>query len=290
MKRILAILLALAMCFALCACGDQPAGDDDDPTPPAEWTGVEDGVLTVGMECDYAPYNWVQLDNSNGAVPIKDSMLFANGYDVQMAKAICAEYGWQLEVVQLDWNSLEPAVMSKSIDAVIAGMSMTEERMEEVDFAGPYIYASIVCLTRKDSKFANAQGLADLAGGSCTSQISTIWYDNCLPQIPNANVLNAIEDAPQMVMAAATGAVDFVCTDMPTAQGAVMAYPELTILDFSQSSDNFEVSEGEINIGVALFKGNSYLKEKIDAYLSQFTADDFNEKMAYAISIQPISE
>ena len=48
-------------------------------------TGVEDGVLTVAMECAYAPYNWAQPDDSNGAVPIKDSMLYANGYDVMTA-------------------------------------------------------------------------------------------------------------------------------------------------------------------------------------------------------------
>ena len=252
--------------------------------------GLEDGVLTVAMECAYAPYNWAQPDDSNGAVPIKDSLLYANGYDVMTAKAICEANGWKLEVLQLDWDSLIPAVQSGICDAVIAGQSMTSERMESVDFAGPYLYATIVCLARKDSVYANAKGISDLAGGSCTSQSGTIWYDSCLPQIPNAKIGMPAESAPAMLMAVASGTVDFVCTDMPTAQGALIAYPDLVILDFAGSDDDFKVSEEEINIGVSVKKGNTLLVDAINASLNGKTADDFNALMAEAIKIQPLSE
>lgn len=253
-------------------------------------TGVEDGVLTVAMECAYAPYNWAQPDDSNGAVPIKDSLLYANGYDVMTAKAICEANGWQLEVLQLDWDSLIPAVQSGICDAVIAGQSMTSERMEAVDFAGPYLYASIVCLVKKDSAFAGAKGISDLAGGTCTSQSGTIWYDSCLPQIKDANILTPQESAPAMLMALASGAVDFVCTDMPTAQGALIAYPDLMILDFTGTEDDFEVSEEEINIGISVRKGNTVLVDAINSYLSDKTEADFNALMEEAIKIQPLSE
>ena len=256
----------------------------------AEETGVEDGVLTVAMECAYAPYNWAQPDDSNGAVPIKGTSLYANGYDVMTAKAICEANGWQLEVMQLDWDSLIPAVQSGICDAVIAGQSMTSERMESVDFAGPYLYATIVCLTTKDSQFANAKGINDLAGGTCTSQSGTIWYDVCLPQIPDAKIGMPAESAPAMLMALESGTVDFVCTDMPTAQGALIAYPDLVLLDFAGSGNDFEVSEEEINIGVSVRKGNTALKDAIDAYLKDKTADDFNALMEEAIKIQPLSE
>ncbi len=242
------------------------------------------------MECAYAPYNWAQPDDSNGAVPIKDSVLYANGYDVMMAKNICEANGWELEVVQLDWDSLIPAVQSGIVDAVIAGQSMTADRMESVDFAGPYLYATIVCLAKSSSSFANAKGLADLAGGSCTSQSGTIWYDSCLPQIAGANIQSPAESAPAMLMAVASGTCDFVCTDMPTAQGALIAYPELVILDFAGSGDDFEVSDEDVNIGVSVMKGNTALKDAIDSYLSTQTVDDFNALMAQAISVQPLSE
>ncbi len=252
--------------------------------------GVEDGVLTVAMECAYAPYNWAQPDDSNGAVPIKDSMLYANGYDVMMAKAICEANGWELEILQLDWDSLIPAVQSGICDAVIAGQSMTSERMESVDFAGPYLYATIVCLTKDGSDFAEAKGISDLSGGSCTSQSGTIWYDSCLPQIPDADIAMPAESAPAMLMAVESGTVDFVCTDMPTAQGALIAYPDLVLLDFADSGDDFEVSDEEINIGISVAKGNTALVDAINSYLADKTADDFNALMQEAIKVQPLTE
>jgi len=252
---------------------------------------VEDGVLTIAMECAYAPYNWSQSDDSNGAVPISNVPgTYANGYDVMIARQICEANGWELEVVQSDWDSLVPGVQTGTFDAVIAGQSMTAERSEQVDFAGPYYYASIVCVTKTDSPYANAAGISDLSGGTCTAQIATIWYDSCLPQIEGAQVQTAAETAPAMLMALETDAVDFICTDMPTAMGAVAAYPDMKILDFTDSDDNFEVDEGEINIGISVMKGNTELKEAIDSVLSTMTADDFNTLMNEAIAIQPLSE
>ena len=281
MKRIIALVLALTMAMALAACG----GSNDNGTAIK---GVEDGVLTVGMECAYAPYNWQQPDDSNGAVPISNvEGSYANGYDVMMAKKLCEANGWELEIRMMDWDSLVPAVMTGDIDCAIAGQSMTAERAEQVDFAGPYLYASIVCVTKADSALASAAGISELAG-SCTSQRGTIWYDTCLPQIPGAQIQSAQDTAPAMLMALETGAVDFICTDMPTAQGAIIAYPDLLILDFSGSDDNFEVSDEEINIGISIQKGNAALLEAMNAVLSKMTADDFNALMAEAVAVQPI--
>lgn len=253
-------------------------------------TGVEDGVLTVAMECAYAPYNWTQADDSNGAVPIKDHPgQFANGYDVMMAKAICEANGWQLEVAQLDWDSLIPAVQSGIVDAVIAGQSMTKERMEAVDFAGPYLYATIVCLAKEGNANAEAKGISQLTG-SATSQSGTIWNDTCLPQVKGATIVPPAESAPAMLMAVESGVVDFVCTDMPTAQGALIAYPDLKLLDFAGSGDDFVVSDEDINIGISIQKGNTELLDAINGYLADKTADDFNALMAQAIAVQPLSE
>ena len=304
LRTILAGALAASMVFGLTACGGSGASSSAAASEPADSTsvstaasasaagesGLEDGVLTVAMECAYAPYNWTQPDDSNDAVPIKDANDYANGYDVMMAKKIADALGVELEIVRSDWDSLVPAVQTGTVDAVIAGQSMTPERSEQVDFAGPYFYASIVCLTKADSPYAQAQGLADLAGASGTAQIATIWYDTCLPQIEGAEIKTAAESAPAMLMALETGTVDFVCTDMPTAQGAIQAYPDMVLLDFSDSDDNFVVDEGDINIGISMRKGNTALQEAINGVLAEMTTDDFNDLMAQAISIQPISE
>ena len=306
MKKFLAILLSMILVltlFAACSnSGKEETSASSDASDASDAsseevtnaegikTGVEDGVLTVAMECAYSPYNWTQTDDSNDAVPIKDSSDFANGYDVMMAKKLCEANGWELEVVRLDWDSLIPAIQTGQVDAVIAGQSMTEDRMEQVDFAGPYLYATIVCLAKEGSDAAKAKGIGDLAGFKCTSQMSTIWYDSCLKQIEGADVLAAKESAPLMLTALESGEVDFVCCDMPTAQGALNTFKDLVLLDFNESDDNFKVDEGEINIGISLQKGNTVLKNALDKVLSTMTADDFNNLMEEAIKIAPTSD
>lgn len=294
-KSIPALLLSAVLMLSLAGCGatastapseaastEATSGAAADAIP-----GVEDGVLTVGMECAYAPYNWTQADDSNGAVPIANNPgSYANGYDVMVAKKICETYGWELEVMAIEWDGLTPALNAGTIDAVIAGQSMTEARLAEVDMAGPYFYASIVCVTKADSAQAAATGISNLTG-TCTAQTGTIWYDSCLPQIPGADIQTQAETAPAMIMAVESGSVDFICTDMPTAMGACSTYPDLTILDFSGSEDDFQVDDGEINIGISVAKGNTALKDAMDGVLSGMTADDFNAVMDEAISVQP---
>ena len=313
MKKILALTLALVLSLGLCACGggsqepaEEPTGGDAQTEtveiPPVEdltgtdtsaIIGLEDGVLTVGMECAYAPYNWTQMDDSNGAVPISNVPgSYANGYDVMIAKRICEAYGWELEIVSSAWESLTPAVQSKTMDANIAGQSMTAERMAEVEMAGPYYYATIVCVTTKDSEYADAKSIADLAGGTCTAQSGTIWYDSCLPQIENANLIAPADTAPAMIMQLETGAVDYVCTDMPTAMGALAKNDNLVILNFSGTDGDFQFASEEeraenVNIGISVLKGNTELKSAIDKVLSALNEEQFNALMDQAIAIQP---
>ncbi len=309
-RRIMTIVLALAMVLTLAACGGSAEAPAENDAPAANQAnvpavedltgvdtsaivGVEDGVLTVGMECAYAPYNWTQMTDENGAVPISNVPgAYANGYDVMIAKRICEAYGWELEIVSSAWDSLTPAVQSKTMDANIAGQSMTADRMAEVEMAGPYYYATIVCVTTKDSAYADAASIADLAGGKCTAQSGTIWYDSCLPQIPDAQLDAPADTAPAMLMALQTGTVDFVCTDMPTAMGAAAKDDNLVILNFSGTAGDFQfASETEraenVNIGISVLKGNTALKDAMDAALEGMTAEDFNKIMADAIAIQP---
>ncbi len=307
MRRMFAMILAVMMLLSLAACApsDNEGTTPDAPTatvPPVEdltatdtstIIGLEDGVLTVGMECAYAPYNWTQMDDSNGAVAISNvEGAYANGYDVMIAKRICEAYGWELEIVSSAWDSLTPAVQAKTMDANIAGQSMTADRMAEVDMAGPYYYATIVCVTKKDSQYADAKSIADLAGGKCTSQSGTIWYDSCLSQIEGAELLAPAETAPNMIMQLQTGTVDFICTDMPTAMGAVALDDDLVILNFAGTEGDFQFATEEeraenVNLGISVLKGNEELKNAIDKVLSAMTEEHFNILMDQAIAVQP---
>ncbi len=273
-RKIIALVLAMVMCLGFAACGAEE----------------DSNVLRVAMECAYAPYNWTQNDDSNGAVPISGTSDYAYGYDVMMAKLIAESMGKELEVVKLDWDTLVPAVSSGDVDLVIAGQSITAERLEVVDFSDPYFYASIVTLTKADSAYASAASVADLAGATCTSQLGTIWYDICLPQIPDANILTAQETAPAMLVALESGAVDLVVTDMPTALAATAVYEDMVLLDFTGTEGEFEVSEEEINLGISMKKGNAELLEAVNAVLAELSVEDYEAMMADAIAVQPLSE
>lgn len=287
-KLLMAAAFAMACTMAFTGCSSSSSSSSDAKTEETE--AADDNVLTVAMECGYAPYNWTQPDDSNGAVQIKDSPDYAYGYDVMMAKKIADALGMELEIVKLDWDSLVPAVQSGTVDCVIAGQSITSERLEMVDFSDPYYYASIITLTKSDSKYADAKSVADLAGATCTSQQNTVWYDVCLPQIPDANILPAQESAPAMLVALDADKCDIVVTDQPTGLAATVAYPEFTMLDFSGTDGEFQVSDEEINIGISLQKGNTELKDKINGVLATMTEDDYVEMMNEAIAVQPLSE
>ncbi len=283
-KKLLSIVLAVTMVVGLTACGGSSSSE------PAESTEAGKKTLKVAMECGYAPYNWTQSDDSNGAVPIKDSKDYAYGYDVMMAKKIADELGYDLEIVKLDWDSLVPAVQSGTVDCVIAGQSITSERLEMVDFSDPYYYASIITLVKNDGAYADAKGVSDLAGATCTSQLGTIWYDVCLPQIKDANIQPAQESAPAMLVALESGRTDVVVTDMPTGKAALVAYPDFKLLDFAGTEDDYEVSDEEINIGISVQKGNTELLNGINSVLATMTTDDYDAMMDEAISVQPLSE
>ena len=111
------------------------------------------GTLRVAMECAYAPFNWTDMNTpSLGAVAIsgegKDGM-YANGYDVQIAQYIANKLGMKLEVYSYEWDGLIPALNSGAVDAIIAGMSPSAEREEQIDFTSVYYSSNLVIIYKK---------------------------------------------------------------------------------------------------------------------------------------------
>ncbi len=110
---------------------------------------TSNGTLKIAMECAYAPFNWSQMTDVNGAVKIQGSDLYANGYDVQIAKYIAAEMGMTLEIYAAEWDALIAGVQASTYDGIIAGMSPTAERENEVDFTDCYYNSNLVIIYKK---------------------------------------------------------------------------------------------------------------------------------------------
>ena len=119
----------------------------------SEAPATTNGTLKVGMECAYAPFNWTDMGEATpGAVAISSEGsegMYANGYDVQIAQYISNQLGMELEIYAITWDGLLPALQSGAVDAVIAGMSPTAEREEEVDFTDVYYSSNLVVIYKK---------------------------------------------------------------------------------------------------------------------------------------------
>ncbi|WP_196593663.1 transporter substrate-binding domain-containing protein [Pectinatus sottacetonis] len=279
-KKIMALatagILAVGAALTIAGCGSNSSSSSNQK------------VLRVGLECAYAPYNWAQSDNSNGAVKIAGSDQYAMGYDILMAKKIAKGMGYKLEIHKIEWDGLIPAVSTGKIDAVIAGMSITKKREETVDFTKPYYTASIVALVKKDGKYANAKSVADLKGAVVTSQLNTVWY-KMIDQIPEADKQPAIDNVPGMIVALTSGKVNVLIVDKPTAMGAIYANPDLKMLNF-KGDGAFKASQEDVALGIAIKKGNTDLVNKINEQLAKITEKDREDMMKEAIKDQPLSK
>ena len=289
MKRIVSLVLCSIMAVGILAAGTacSKTTTTDTKTTDAAVTDAAKKVLRVGMECAYAPFNWTQSDDSNGAVKIADSDNYANGYDVQMAKKIADSMGYDVTIVKTEWDGLIPALQSGKIDIIVAGMSITAERAQAVDFSDVYYNADIVVLTMKTSKYAAATSLADLAGAKMSSQLSTVWY-TLLDQAKGAEILPAMTDVPTLLVALTAGKIDAYTTDRPTAMAASVANPDVTIVNFAEGK-GFTVSTEDTNMGCAVKKGNAELLKLVNEALAKISDSDRETIMNNAVTQQPLA-
>lgn len=243
-------------------------------------------TLRVGMECNYAPYNWTQSDASDEAVAIAAGG-YADGYDVRIAKIIAEKLGRDLEIVKTEWDGLTPALLSGNIDVIIAGMSPSAERKLTIDFTDDYYVAELTVVVRKDSAYAAATSLADLAGAKITGQMSTFHYD-MIDQIEGVVKMPAQDTFPTMIVAVSSGAIDGYIADLPGAISAVQANPDLTFINFEEGK-GFDVSPDDKEIAVGIRQG-SELKEEINAILAGISEEERSAIMEAAVAAQPLSE
>lgn len=276
MKKTLAIALVFVLALSLAACGAPNSGASGDKQ-----------VFRVGMECNYAPFNWTQLDDSNGAVPISSGG-YAGGYDVEIAKRVADALGRELVIVKTEWEGLIPALNSGKIDAVIAGMSPTAERAESVDFSDPYYESELVIVVKKDGPYASAASLSDFAGAKITAQLSTFHY-TVIDQIPGVDKQTAMETFPAMIVALESGKIDGYISERPGAVSAMTSNSSLTFVEFAEGK-GFVTSKEDVAISVAVKKGSAELLSGINDALKSISREERESLMQSALDNQPVTE
>ncbi|MDR1328091.1 MAG: transporter substrate-binding domain-containing protein [Oscillospiraceae bacterium] len=296
-KKTIALLLALLLVSVFAACGKTDAPDSGaqtvSPTPDAGTPGESDGesadftppeVIRIGMECEYAPYNWTQFEETEFSVPIGGGA-YADGYDVQIAKIIADGLGSRLEVVKTEWDGLPPSLTSGMIDLIIAGMTDTPDRRETIDFTDVYWISDVVIVVMKDGPYANAASLSDFAGAKITGQLSTLHYD-LVDKIDGVDKQEAMADFPTMLMSLTSGKIDGYIAERPTALAAELSNPEVTYIAFDAGSGFGE----EVPVSVGVRKSDGGLKAAVDAILAGISEDERAQIMRDAVMRQPLAD
>ncbi len=274
-KRIMAVLLIAALTVGFGGCGSK----SDENTK-------DDNVLRVGMECNYAPYNWSQADDDNGAVAIKNvDKMYTNGYDVQVAEKIAKSLGKELEIYSYEWDSLIPGVQSGKLDMIIAGMSPTSERREKIDFSDNYYTSNLVVVTKKGA-LSDVKSIKDLKGKKIAAQSGTFHLD-ALSEQTEAKVTE-LADFSTMFIALGAGTIEGYIAEEPTA----MAVCQDTAYDYVRLVNNengFEVEPDDVSIAVGVKKG-SKISEDINKAIADLDSDAQRELMAKMVEIAPSEE
>lgn len=236
------------------------------------------------MEAGYAPFNWTQQTDANGAVKISGSAEYAGGYDVQIAKKIADGLGMELEVVKIEWDGLVPALQSGVVDAIIAGMSPTEERKKSIDFTSNYYTSDFVIVVKKGSPYESAKTLADFSGAKITSQLNTSNY-LVIDQIPGVKKEVAMDSFPAMRVAIESGAIDGYVAERPEAISAAMANNNFA---YAVLEDGFDTDPGDTAVAIGVRKDYE-LTDKMSEILEGISEDDRQKLMEEAIANQPAS-
>jgi len=259
MRKFIAYLLTI-MVFLLSACGERNENIE---------ISREDQFI-VGLECNYAPFNWTENKPSPYNYPINNaSGKYADGYDVQVAKAVAASLGKVLVIEKLEWGGLIPSLQAGKIDAIIAGMSPTAERRESVDFTEAYYRSSHVVLMKQDSPFATANSVNDFAGAKIVGQHGTV-YDTLIDQIPGAEHATPLKSVPDILTGILGDKYDGTVLELPVAIGIVAGNPEFI---YRELDPGFTVSDEDVTVSVALRLNEDDLTAQINAILAAVTED-----------------
>lgn len=271
MKKVLCIFAAALL--LLSGCGSN--------TPASEET--EDNIFTVGMEVNYAPFNYELASPTNTSVQISGG--YADGYDVMIAKNIADQLGMKLEIKKIAWNGLGLALESGEIDAIIAGMTANEEREAGIDFTTPYYDShGMIIIVRKGSEVESFTDIQQFAGYTVVGQLNTS-YDEVIDQINGVIHATPKTAYPEMIVALQQGEVDGITAEMAVAVGILASNSDLTVVHFDEGK-GFDV-DTTVSIGLSEGSRGTDFFNKVQAALDNISEETRENYMVDSIAKQP---
>ena len=224
-----------------------------------------DGILRIGMEADYPPYNWETDEEIQGrTIPIEGAEgLYADGYDVKIAQEVAAGLGLEPVAVKLEWGDLIDSLVAGDIDLIIAGMTALPEREELIDFTDPYYVGTYGLMVRKGSEFEKATSIADFRGAKVLGQKDTL-LDEVIDEIEGVDHLAPVATVSDQVEGLLAGDCDAITFDVGNIDMLCQQHKDLVGVVFNEGMGFSE--EVPVNIGIA--KGHDDMVRKINDILA----------------------
>lgn len=273
-------ILAAASITSLTSCGNSSTNE-----------------LIIGMEVKYPPFNWAENSASDYTLPVSNHAgVFADGYDIQIAKILSEKTGMKVSIFQSDWDSLIPNLQSDTINAIIAGMTDTAERELSIDFTDEYYHSELVLVTKKSiaDQYTSAISADDfgsfISGKMLVSQSGTVT-DDIINDV--FTTYGAIRNNPVDTFAIAaqnisSGGAFAMTAELPVANSIVSSFTDLGIVHIDQSILGDSLSSLGVSIGIK--KGNTALQTALNSALAEITADQRLSLMTAATSRSATTE
>ncbi|QWT17815.1 transporter substrate-binding domain-containing protein [Collinsella sp. zg1085] len=239
--------------------------------------------LRIGMEAAYAPYNWQVSEESEFTIPIDNVPgAFADGYDVQIAKYLGEQMGFEPVAVKQSFSGLIDSLNNGQIDLIIAGMSATDERRQSVDFSEPYFVGSFGLFVMKGSSYENATKLSDFAGATVLGQKDTM-LDDVIDEIPDVIHKTPVDSVPTVFSNLKQGTCDAVTFNTENEAGYIKQNPDFVAVKFAPG----EGFKEEVPCNVGMKKGSTKLLETIDKTLAELKEDERQKLWDAVLERQP---
>lgn len=272
MKKALSLMTAAALVLSLAACGstassaasseaassetassdaassETASSEAASETETAELSTVEPGKLIMSTNAAFPPY---EMTTDSGEF---------EGIDIETAQAIADKLGLELQIDDMDFDAALLAVQQGKSDMVMAGVTVTDERQNVMDFTDSYATGIQSIIVKEDSDIASVD---DLAGKKIGTQRGTTGYLYCSDDFGDENVV-AYDDGLTAVQMLNNGQVDCVVIDNAPAKEFVAANPGLKLLDTAYVEEDYAIGVG---------KGNTELKDAINTALEELKAD-----------------